>query len=364
MRVGPSQKPSAAPSGSTSRPSTTTVAPSVDGDVDVARHLVAVRLGDEGPHVAGAASVAGGQPRHPRRDLLDQFVRDRVDRENDTDRHAPLARGSEPGVHGRVRDQVEVGIRKHQHVVLRPAERLHPLAGRGRRLVDVAGDRGRPDERDRLHVGVGEQRVDGLLVAVHDVEHAVGQARLLHQLRQPDRRRGVLLARLQHDGVAGRDRDREEPHRHHRRKVERADDAHDPERLAQRVDVDPGGHVLRVLALRQVGDAGTRSRRLRARARSRRAHPTGPCRVRPSGSARAPPCGRSAARGRRRARSAASPTTSRPIRRTPRERPRRPCRRRLRCRAGHPSSRCRAPGRRPAACGRSRRRPRGRRSSG
>jgi hypothetical protein len=63
-------------------------------------------------------------------------------------------------------------------VVLRAAERLHALAVRACRLVDVLGDRRRADERDALTSGVLEQRVDGDLVAVHDVEHAVGQAGL------------------------------------------------------------------------------------------------------------------------------------------------------------------------------------------
>ena len=40
------------------------------------------------------------------------------------------------------------------------------------------GDRRRADEADRLHVRVGEQRVDRHLVALHHVEHAVRQAGL------------------------------------------------------------------------------------------------------------------------------------------------------------------------------------------
>ena len=50
------------------------------------------------------------------------------------------------------------------------------------RLVDVPGDRRGADERDRRDVRVVEQRVDGHLVAVDDVEHAVGQAGLRPQL--------------------------------------------------------------------------------------------------------------------------------------------------------------------------------------
>ena len=50
-------------------------------------------------------------------------------------------------------------------------------------LVDVPGDRGRADEADRGDVRVGQERVDRLLVAVHDGEHAVGQAGLASTAR-------------------------------------------------------------------------------------------------------------------------------------------------------------------------------------
>ena len=128
-----------------------------------------------------------------------------------------------------------------------------PCDGAG--LVDVLGDRGRADEGDRLHLGVGEQTVDGDLVAVQHVEDTVGQTGLLPQLRHPQRRRRHLLARLQHHGVAGRDGDREEPHRHHGREVERGDDPDHAERLAYRVHVDLGRGVLGEAALHQVRDA-------------------------------------------------------------------------------------------------------------
>ena len=124
------------------------------GDVDVAGDLVAVLLGDERPHVGAAAAIADAQCRDPLLDLLDQRVRDRVDREHDRDGHAALARRAEPGVDRGVRDQVEVSIRQHEHVVLRAAE----------------------------------QPVDGDLVAVQHVEHAVGQPRLLEQPPVPSRK--------------------------------------------------------------------------------------------------------------------------------------------------------------------------------
>ena len=99
-----------------------------------------------------------------------------------------------------------------------------------------------------------EQRVDGHLVAVQDVEDAVGQPGLLPQLGHRRDRRGVLLARLEDDGVAAGDGDGEEPHRHHGREVERGDDRDHAQRLADRVDVDLGRDVLGEPAL-EGGDA-------------------------------------------------------------------------------------------------------------
>ena len=97
----------------------------------------------------------------------------------------------------------------------------------------------RADERDGRDVRVLEQRVDGDLVAVDDVEDAVGQAGLLQQLG----RRRSTPTDPSRDGfstkrVAAGDRGRPHPHRHHRREVERRDAGDDAERLADRVDVD------------------------------------------------------------------------------------------------------------------------------
>ena len=66
---------------------------------------------------------------------------------------------------------------------------------------------------------------------------------------------GILFARLDDHGVAGGDGDREEPHGHHRREVERADDRNRAEGLPDGVDVHLRGGVLGVAALEQVRDA-------------------------------------------------------------------------------------------------------------
>ena len=139
-------------------------------------------------------------------------------------------------------------------MVLGPAQGLYALSVRGAGSIDVLGDRGRADEGHRLDLGVGQQFVDGGLVALEHIEHPRRQAGLGPQPGQPQRRRGILLRRLQDDGVACSDGDGEEPHRHHGREVERADDTDRSQRLADGVDVDLGRGVLGEPALEQMRD--------------------------------------------------------------------------------------------------------------
>ena len=207
------------------------------------------------PPVALVDAVADQQRAGAVGDPGDELVADRVDGDEHADRHAPLAGAAVAGVDGRVGGEVEVGVGQDDHVVLRAAEGLDALAVAARGLVDVLRDRGRADEADRLHVGAGQQRVDGGLVAVQHVEDAVGETGLLPERGEPVGRARVLLAGLEHHGVAGRDGDGEEPHRDHRGEVERADDADHAERDPLGVHVDAGGRLLAVAALEQVGDA-------------------------------------------------------------------------------------------------------------
>src|SRR4026207_1276253 len=74
---------------------------------------------------------------------------------------------------------------------------------------------------------------------------AAGDAGLVEERGEEDRRRGILLGRLQDERVAAGDRRCEHPHRDHRREVERRDPGHDAERLPDLVDVDPAGELLR-----------------------------------------------------------------------------------------------------------------------
>ena len=237
------------------RPSTTRRRAFGLGAVDVAGDLVAVLAGDQRAHlVVGLAGRTDLDRRDALLDLVDQRVGDRVAGEHDGDRHAPLAGRAVGGADRGVGGHVEVGVGQHEHVVLGAAERLHALAVLGAGLVDVLGDRRGADEADRGDVGVLEDAVDGHLVAVDDVEAAVGQTGLLEQLGDEHARRRILLARLEDERVAARQRVGEHPHRHHRREVERRDAGHDTERLLDAVHVDAGARLLAVAALQQVRD--------------------------------------------------------------------------------------------------------------
>jgi hypothetical protein len=153
-------------------------------DVDVAEHLLHVLLGDQRPHLGvRIGRRADLQRAHPRRQRLDQLVGGLLaHRHRHRNRHAALAGRAVAGAHQRVGRLVHVGVGHHDHVVLGAAERLHALAVVRAGPVDVLGDRRRADEADRLDVGMVQDRVDDLLVAVHDVEDAVRKAGLAEQL--------------------------------------------------------------------------------------------------------------------------------------------------------------------------------------
>ena len=140
-------------------------------------------------------------------------------------------------------------------MVLGAAEALHALARRRAARIDVLGDRGRADEADRLDVGIIEDGVDRLLVAVDDVEDAGRPARLDEQFAEPHRHAGIALRGLQDEGVAAGDRRRELPQGDHRGKIERRDAGDDAERLAHRIEVDAGAGAVGIFALHQMRHA-------------------------------------------------------------------------------------------------------------
>ena len=105
--------------------------------------------------------------------------------------------------------------------------------------VDVPRDGRRADERHALDVRVLAEPVDDVRAAVHEVHDAAAEAALREQLEHPLLRERHELGRLHDERVAGRDREREEPERHHGGEVERRDRREDADRLAVDVAVEP-----------------------------------------------------------------------------------------------------------------------------
>ena len=213
--------------------------------------------GDHRAHldVRRVAGADGDSPRL-RGELAHQGVAGIADGDDRGHRHAALACGPVRGADDRARGLTQVGVGQHDGVILGSAQRLHALAVPRAGLVDVFRDRRRADERDRANRRMREDRVDGFLVAVHDVEHALGQSRLGEQLGHAQREAGIALGRLQDERVAAGERDGEHPQRHHRGEIERRDAGAHADRLPQRPAVDVAAHVVAELTLDEMRDAG------------------------------------------------------------------------------------------------------------
>ena len=84
---------------------------------------------------------------------------------------------------------------------------------------------------------------------VRQVDDALGQAGPLQDLNHPAGGERDLFRRLEDDGVAARDRVRQEPQRNHDREVERRDHAHDAQRLPDHRLVNSPSNVFQVVAL-------------------------------------------------------------------------------------------------------------------
>ena len=201
---------------------------------DVVSDAVSVGARDQRTHLRfRIKTVADLHRRDAFLNLWQQLVGGVADGDEDRNRHAAFAGRAEAAADGRVGSEVHVGVGQDHHVVLRAAEGLHALAMLRRVFVDVAGDRRAADEADRGNIRVLDQAIDRDLVAVHDVEHAGGQARFGEELGAEHRDRGIALAGLEHEGVPAGDGHRVHPHRHHRREVERRDASDDADGLTQ-----------------------------------------------------------------------------------------------------------------------------------
>ena len=225
--------------------------------IDIAAHFVEMHLAHERTHL-GIAVRAGADL-----DLLDlglqrfdqRVARLVAHRDRHRDRHAALAGGAIGGAHQRIRGHVEIGVGQHDGVVLGAAERLHPFAVGAARGIDIFGDRGGADEAHCRDIRVFEDGIDRHLVAMDDAENAFRATGLLEKLGHEIGCGRVLLRRLQDEGVAAGERDREHPHRHHGGEVERRDAGHHAQGLAHGIAVDSGADRLAELALHQMRDA-------------------------------------------------------------------------------------------------------------
>ena len=195
-------------------------------------------------------------------------------------RHATFARAAKRRLDDAARGVLHVGVGHEDDVILRAAVGLHALAVLRAGFVDVARDRRRADERNRLHLRMREQCVHHFASAVNDVQHAFRQAGFFQQLGDLDGGERNFFARLEHERVPARDGDGIHPQRHHRGKIERRDaDAH-AERLADGLAINAARDVLQHFAHQQRRHAAARTRRLPCRASRRRAIRPASCRAR------------------------------------------------------------------------------------
>ena len=134
-------------------------------------------------------------------------------------------------------------------MVLGAAEALRAFAvGRGA-AVDILSDRRRSDEAHGLNVGIVQNRIDGFLVAIDDVQDAFRQPGFEKQFGKAHRHAGITLRWLEDIGVACRKCRRHLPQRDHGREIERRDAGDDAERLTHGIDVDAGARAFGVFAL-------------------------------------------------------------------------------------------------------------------
>ena len=149
---------------------------------------------------------------------------------------------------------VDHRVGHHDHMVLGAAERLHALAGVRGPLVDDPRDRGRPDERHRVDPRVLKDPLDHLATAVDEIDDARRQIKRVELCKRDLLGQRHLLGGLEYEAVTARDRERQEPERHHRREVERHDRRAHADRLADRLGVDVARDVLEVGALHRRRD--------------------------------------------------------------------------------------------------------------
>ena len=121
--------------------------------------------------------------------------------------------------------------------------RLEPTAASA---CDALADRRRAGEGDLAHAAGGVTSASPTTAPApgSDVEDARGQAGLVEDLGQPQRRERRRVGGLGHDRVAGQERGAELVAQQRRREVPRDDRGDDAERAAQRARLDAGVDVV------------------------------------------------------------------------------------------------------------------------
>src|ERR1051326_3507438 len=99
------------------------------------------------------------------------------------------------------------------------------------------------------------QRIDAFASAVNEIQDAFRQSRFLEQFDNEHDSQRNFFARLQDKGVPARQRQREHPHRNHRREIERRDPDTNAERLQQRLAIDAPRQIFERITEKQRRDA-------------------------------------------------------------------------------------------------------------
>ena len=208
---------------------------------DVRRHLVAVRGADQRPglrlRVVRSAQPDGAGPVDQR---IDEVVVDLVLHEQAGAGRADLAGVEEHRGQRIVERDLEIGVGEDDVGVLAAQLEGDLLHGGGGRRHDAPAGLHAAGERDHVHPGVlGEQRARLRPGTEDQVADAGRQPGLLEQAHQVDARVRCQLARLEHEGVTGRQARRDLPAGLQQRVVPGRDQAADAERLVD----DPADHV-------------------------------------------------------------------------------------------------------------------------
>ena len=239
-----------------------------DALLDVGEHLLAVRLRDDRAHRhAGLEAVADLDLLRLVHELLDHDVVGGADAEHDAVREAALAGAAEARLGAHLRGARHVGVRHHEHEVLRAAQGLHALALLGAALVDVVRDRRAADERH-----AGDARVVEDARPPRPSRRAPGSRRprgsrhscsssKMRLCESGTRSLGLTMNVLPQAIACGRNHIG-----HHRREVERRDRREHAHRLAVGVAVDAGRDVLERAALHGGRDRRSPARCCRSRA--------------------------------------------------------------------------------------------------